>query len=346
VDLIPKEWKLGSSETPEKWMFQLAGDEVIIAAAPLALHHNMFPVAVCCPDFGGHELMPVSRLEIMYGLQGVIDFYFNSHAAAVRRLDRNSVVFDPKSINSGDVVARRGYIRTRRPVWGRGVTESIMQLKQDDNTLNHMSDMAYAREIARTITGATDSLQGLQRSHGERVTKAEFQDTRASALSRLQKAARIISLQSMYDLATMYAYHTQQFMSQETYIKTSGRWEQTLRTEHGILDPQVRVSPFDIDVAFDVSIHDGSIEGAEFVDNWLMLWQTVASNPELTATFDVPRIFMHIARMMKAKNVQDFIRNGGGVQPTVMPDGQVAQQVAAGNMVPMEQAEGMMNGQA
>jgi hypothetical protein len=50
--------------------------------------------------------------------------------------------------------------------------------------------------------------------------------------------------------------------------------------------------------------------------------------------FDITRIFMYIAQQLGAKNVEDFRRNIDRMQPTVMPDEDVARQVEAGNMVP------------
>jgi len=44
VNLIPKEWKLSDSEYPEKWYFELASDDVIIACEPANHNHGMYPL--------------------------------------------------------------------------------------------------------------------------------------------------------------------------------------------------------------------------------------------------------------------------------------------------------------
>ncbi len=348
IDLIPKEWKLppgdkgNDGDQPEKWMLTLAADEVIIAASPMGLHHNMFPVAVCAPDFGGHELMPLSRIEMMFGLQEVINFYFNSHMRNVRKALNNMFVVDPQIINMNDVLdpSDGKVIRLRPPVWGRGVKDGITQLKVDDVTSNHIPNMEAARQLARHTTGAQDSIQGIQRSGGERVTKAEFYSTKGSAISRLQKSAQIISLQSMQDLSLMYAYHTQQFMSAETYVKIAGREEQVLRQEYGISASRVKVTPFDLNVAFDVVISDGSVEQGDSATEWIQLYSMMVGNPELIENLDSTRIFLHIARILGAKDAQEFLRKGGSINPTVLSDSTVANAAQSGNIVPLGEAGG------
>lgn len=337
IDLIPADNDMGGSREPEKWLICLAADQVVIAAGPTNLDHGMFPVAVCAPDHSGHELVPISRLEIMSGGQKIMNFYYNSHITNVLKAINNLLVVDPKIINMPDVRSNSPgkVIRTRPAVWGRGVKDGIEQLQVHDVTQNHITNMMVSRDVFRNATGAVDSLQGLQRTGGERVTGTEFTQTRMSALSRLQNAARIISMQSMYDTALMCAYHTQQFLSIPTYAKIAGRYEQTLRQEYGIMDPSVLVDPFQLNIAFDVEISDGSVLGGEYADQWIQLMQVIQSNPELMQTMDSTRVFLHVARLLKAQNAYDFVRKQPLYQPMVLPDQQIEQQTQAGNIVPM-----------
>lgn len=335
-DLIPSEWNLSDRDTPEKWVFALSGDEVITAAAPLDLFHNMYPVAVCAPDAGGHELMPMSRLQIMSGMQKAINFMFNSRMLNVRKSLQNLFLVDPKIINMFDAINPHmgKIIRTRKPVWGRGVKDGIEQLQIQDVTAGHMGDLANLRELSRQTTGAVDSIQGVQRSGGERVTAEEFRDTRSGALSKLQKAARLVSMQSMHDLAQIYAYHTQQFMTEDTYVDTAGRWEETLRLEYD-LDQRVPVTPFDLNVAFDVEVSDGSLQGGEHIEAWTRLYEVMLAHPETAQGLDATRIFLHMARLMGVKNPQEFLKKGGNAQFSVQPDEEVANN---DNLIPLEEA--------
>jgi hypothetical protein len=45
-ELIPADWGLGSGKVPEKWVFTVGNDAVIIGAQPLGYYHNKFPFQV------------------------------------------------------------------------------------------------------------------------------------------------------------------------------------------------------------------------------------------------------------------------------------------------------------
>ncbi len=103
IKLIPKEWKLGKSEYPEKWMFALVSDQVLIEARPIGLGHDMFPIAVAAPEFDGYSTTPISRLETLYGLQHTLDWMFNAHVANVRKVINDTLIVDPYLINVPDL---------------------------------------------------------------------------------------------------------------------------------------------------------------------------------------------------------------------------------------------------
>jgi YHS domain-containing protein len=75
--LIPSQWKLGDSDIPEKWLFTVGNDSIIVRANPLDLDHDMFPVVIAAPDFDGYSPLAYSRLEILGGMQTTIDWLFN-----------------------------------------------------------------------------------------------------------------------------------------------------------------------------------------------------------------------------------------------------------------------------
>ncbi len=341
IDLIPKEWELGGSDEPEKWLFAVANDEVIVSAHPMGLNHNMFPVGVTAPDFGGHEIMPVSRLELGKGLQTATNFWYNSRMANVRKSLNNMFVVNPKLVQMKTVYnsGPGKVILMRQSAWGKSAKDAVHQLQVTDVTANHMTDLATTRGLMRDLLSAADSVQGVQRISGERVTASEFGSTKGSALSRLQKGALITSLQSMDDLALMFAYHTQQFMSEPTYAKVVGRTQVDLEREYaqGIERGRVLIRPTDLNIMFDVETHDGSTTGEEDTDGWIQLWNMGASHPEVLQAIDFSRVFLHIARILGADNVQDFLRVPE-VNGQVTNQGDIQQQLQAGNIIPLEQA--------
>lgn len=337
ITLIPKDWKIGPSEYPEKWFFKLAADDVIISAQKANHYHGLYPMAQMSSEYDGYSITPISRMEILKGLQGVLDWLFNSHVANVRKAINDMLVVDPYLVNINDLKDPKPgkLIRLRRPAWGHGVDKVVQQLGVTDITRANISDSAFITQWMDRISSTDQSMSGSLRMSGpERLTRSEFQGTRGSAVSQLQRIAMIIGMQFMQDIGTMFAVHTQQYMSQETFVAITGRYEDQLRAEFGQDKKRVRVSPLDMAINYDLIVRDGSIPGGNFSENWVQLFKIIATQPELYQSFDITRIFMYIAQQLGAKNVEDFKRNVNRIQATQMPDEEVARQAQAGNIIP------------
>lgn len=336
VKLVPKEWKLGVGEYPEKWFFSLAADDIIIRAQPVGLDHDMFPIAVCAPDFDGYSTTPISRLESLFGLQGTLDWMFNMHVANVRKAINDMFIYDPYLVNSKDLKSPGPgkLVRMRRPAWGRGVKDAVMQLNVNDVTKQHIQDSQWIVQWMQKIGGADEATMGALRQGGpERLSASEFQGTQQGAFSRLERIARIVGIQSMQDIGYFFASHTQQLMEEESYIKITGQWQEVLIKEYGLdqmleSKGRVKVSPYDLLVDYDFKVRDGSIPGGNFSNIWIKMFEVLAGNPELAERFDIVRIFKHIARNNGAKNVDQFVR------VRMESDENVVSGVQEGNMIP------------
>lgn len=341
VDLIPAEWGLGRHKVPEKWLFALSGDQVITAAAPADLDHGMYPVVVCAPEYDGYSITPISRVEMVYGMQKIIDFYYNSHVANVRKAIHDMLVIDPLMVNENDVRSPGPgkLIRLRRQAWGRGVEGAVKQLAVSDVTGGHMADASMLTSVMDRVLGSEASIQGGIQRHGERITATEFQGYQGAALTRLERASKVAAMQAVNPLGIMLASHTQQFMTQAQYVAVAGEYEEELRAEFGDVE-QLLVGPLDISVNYDVVMHDGSLPSAGDSSVWLGIFQMLAGNPALAQQFDIVRIFKHLARLSGAKNLGQFtVKN-----PQIMPDDQLMRQAEAGNIVPLGGANAEMPG--
>lgn len=349
VNLIPQEWGLGDKEYPEKWMFGLAGDDVIICAKPLGLAHNQFPVAVCAPDYDGYSPVPASRMGIVSDLQDTIDFLYNSHIQNIRKAVNNQFLVDPSLVNLNDVNNPKPgkLMRMRRAAFGRGNLDAAMkQFEVNDVTRGHVGDAQNLSSFMQTATGATDAAQGRVQPRSTRISSAEFKGSRTASLNRMEKTAKVISMQFMLPIARMFASHTQQLMEEETYVKVAGDWEKRLAEDFGInleqqgRSPQrgrMKVSPLDLLVQYDLTAHDGAIPGTEDAQTWVELFQVMSQNPKVARNFDMKRVFTHIAHHLGAKNIDQFLLKSGQ-PPQVQPDEEVSQEVKKGNLVPAEQA--------
>jgi len=339
VDLIPKEWKLSERDTPERWYFELAGDVVLIKAKPANFDHNMFNIALCAPEFDGYTPTPISRLELMNGMQGILDFLFNSHIENVKKAINDMLVVDPYLVNINDVKDPKPgkVIRLRRPAWGRGVNNVVQQLQVNDITRANLSDSVYISQWMERVAALDQSVMGGLRQAGpERLTKAEFQGTRGGNISRLERVARIIGLQAMQDIGYMFASNTQQLMEQEVYVKAVGRYQEELEKSLRPMGGRIKVTPYELLVDYDVVVRDGSVPGLGGNAEALMrLFNSIVGVPELYQELDVPRIFLYIAKEMGAKNIEDFKRNVGRIQTETVSDEGIERELERGNIVPV-----------
>ena len=335
VNLIPKDWKISTSEYPEKWLFSVASDSIVIKAKPLGLSHNMYPIATIAPDADGYTTLPVSRMEVLYGMQNVLDWLFNSHIANVRKAINDMIVYDPYLINSKDLEepGPGKLVRIRRPAWGRGVENSVMQLKISDITRGNITDSSWVMNGMEKVGGADEAAMGALRQGGpERLTKGEFQGTQSGAMGRLQRVAMLIGIQGMQDIGYMFGSHAQQLATEDHFVQCTGAWRDELIKEFGVdvKRNRVKVSPFDILVDYDMKVRDGSVPGNNFSEVWMRMFDILATHPELDAKFDIVRIFRHIARNAGAKNVTEFERPAA----KIVPDEAALRGAEAGNLIP------------
>ena len=347
IKLIPEAWGVGSSTRPEKWLFTIANDSVLLGAQNIDLDHNMFPVAICAPDFDGYSPIAYSRLEQLQGMQVIIDWLFNSHVANVRKSLNDVLIVDPFLINMKDLEdpGPGGFVRLRQPAWGKNsLDQAVKQLAVTDITASNMRDVALVVQYMQQIGGTDNTLMGsLRRGGPERLTTAEYRGTARGQISRLERIAKVIGLQALQDIGYMFAAHAQQFMSEDVYIKASGSWDAELSRVMGVEQGRVRVSPIDLLVDYDVIPRDGSIPGGNYSNTWPKLFEVISSNPELMQQIDIMRVFEYIAESEGAKNVDRF-RRQQPQQLQVAPDQAVQQQVQQGNLVPIGGANGSQGG--
>ena len=104
----------------------------------------------------------------------------------------------------------------------------------------------------------------------------------------------------------------------------------------------MRVTPEQLLVDIDLNVKDGSIMSGDNPQVWTQLFQTVVSQPALFQSLDVVRIFKHIARIMGAKDINEFVIKAGAVPNiTPMDQGLIEEQARQGNVVPVKSGGGM-----
>jgi len=330
--IIPADFGLSDYEYPEHWAFQVAADRVIIKAERSGLDHNTHPTCTMAPDSDGHTIIPVSLLEREYPIQHSIDWLWKSHVANVRKAVNNMFVADPSMINMKDLTDTKfGMVARLRPsAWGRSVKDVLQQLPVQDVTRNHVQDIQYLLNIdARVFT--SDQAKGYQERTGERVSAEEARGTRMSYLSKMEKMARIGSMQGHYDIAEQMAYNTLQMSTEEKIVRVLGDYQDVLAREFGITADFAKVDLRKLDPSVDVVPQDGSLPSGEFAPTWERLINMGMQNPETLKTLDFTRMFMHVARLLGVDNPEDFKKKN--LSTGVKSDEEIDKGVQNGNLV-------------
>lgn len=346
VVLIPKMWSLGSSEYPEKWLFWIAGDGLIIRAEPLGLFYDEHPVVCGAPLFDDYTMTPISILERISGMQTFANWLINAYIIGTRRAMAINLVVDPSAINMDDLRSDEvvKLIRLNRSHWGKSkVSDYLQQLKIDNVTQDNIPGVSFLMDMVERVTGVTEAMQGLMRKGGERRSALEAQNSFSSAMSRVQKDAKLVSIQVHQDIARQFAYNNQQFLSTDLRLKITGDWQRRLEIEFGLdkdkfpVGSEFVITPEDF-VDFDNNLisYDGSVPGDEDRNNWVQLVSPMFANPMIGAQLglDMRRIFLHVARQLGATNVADFLLTPQKVR-TESPD-VVEEEVRKGNFAPVE----------
>lgn len=348
VDLVPYEWGLSDTKVPEKWLFAVAGDEILIRAQPLDLYHGMFPIAMCAPTSDGHSVLPVSKAMQTYPMQKAVDWMMKTYIDDMRKSINGTVAYDSGAIRTDDVMnpGPGKVIRSKNPGFGEfDIRKHIVSLTDNAVTQQNIPSMMLLMDMHKQASGMLDIVQGDLSKMPERPTAQGIQAAQTGALSRLQWMAQVIETQAMRPLGYQLAYNTMQFMEMETAVEIAGRHEELLRREYGLPtnEDSLSVSYQMLRPGFTLEPRNGVLphreNGQAWTDVLMTILQQEGAVPELTQSVGgIMPIFMHWARINGAEDLREFVREGGQMpqmNTQVVPDEQVAAGVDSGQLQPM-----------
>lgn len=335
VDVIPAELGLGPSQRVERWMFSLANKKQIIQAVEFDMDHGMHPCAVAEPYAMGYDFGAPGMADYLGPLQDVIGWFFDSHLDNVRRVLNDIFVVDPSMVEMQDLnnpgPGKR--IRLKRAAFGQDVRQAIQQLTVQDVTSQHMEDAQLVFRLGAYLSGVDENLMGVQETGG-RKTATEVRTAGEAGASRLAAQARIISGSGIVDLTKIMSLNNQQWLSDEFFLRVVGR--------EGLEKP-IRVTPDQLAGDFYYPVSDGSLpqDRVALMDVWREIFVGMLRDPELRQTYDIARVFEHIAELGGARNIESFRRNKRAVpQVGVANDEGFQRQLEAGNLVPLAEVLG------
>lgn len=323
VELVPKEWGLGKETFPEKWVFIVANDAVIISARPLGDLANQFPFDVLEVEPDGYAMFKPSILERVKPFEDVTNWLINTHFYNVRKVLNDQFVVDPSKIVMKDLLqgASGGIIRLKEEYYDTDVRTAITQLPVQDITRAHLSDMEMINQQVARFSGISDNLMGMVNAGG-RKTATEVRSSTTFGINRLKTQAEWYS-------ATGFTNHAQRMLQQsQQYYDTALKLRITGDTARFSGTKFLDVAPQDIAGFYDFVTIDGTLPVDRFaqVSMWSNLLAQARNIPQIAATYDIGKIFGWVAQLGGIRNIDQF-------RIQVLPDEQLQQQAAKGNVV-------------
>lgn len=323
VELVPSEWGLGSTDYPEKWVFVLAEEEVIVHASPMGLWHNRFPFAIQEYEPDGYSLFSRAFVEVISPMQDILTWLVNSHLQNVRKSLNDMFVFDPSRVVMKDVMDPRPgkFIRLKPEAYGTPINSVIQQLQVQDVTRGHMTDAAMFTDLIQRVTGVTDNIMGMVNASG-RKTATEVRTSTSFGTNRLKTNAEYMSAMGWAPLAQMLVQTTQQKFDITRQFRVAG----DLMRNGGTFR---EITPEAVQGFFDFIPVDGTLPVDKFAlaNLWKELTGMIISSP-LAQSYNIDALFAYTARLGGAKNVEQF-------KIKAVPDDQLDKARAAGNVVPI-----------
>lgn len=325
IELVPKEWELGTSNYPEKWVFTVIGDKVIVEARPYARAHDKFPYSILPMDFDAYKLFSTSMLERLRPLNDVMTWLFNQHFFNVRSSLSNNFIFDPSRVVVKDL-NRRGVsklIRLKESAYGTDIRSVIQQIPVHDVTNNHLSEAANVSELFNKVFGINDNLMG-QIHQGGRKTATEIRTSSTFGINRLKTVAEYWSAVGFMPMAQRLLQNTQELYDEEQQFKIAGQLAGDAQF--------INVDPMTIAGMYDFVPVDGTmpIDRYAQANLWKEILMGVSKMPQVAGRYDLGGIFSWMSQLAGLKNIKQF-------EVSVIPDQAMAQQAQAGNIVPMSQ---------
>lgn len=322
VDLIQKEWGLGNSTYPEKWVFTITGDlSLIIGAQPHGAAHGRFPFDVGTTEIEGYGLWPRGLPEITTGIQNTLDWLINQHFFNVRASMNNQFIIDPSKIVIRDAEdGGPGFIYRLRPeAYGQDIRTFFHQVPVQDVTKGHVGDMATMFDLGEKITGINEQMFG-SLSSGGRKTATEVRTSTGFGVNRQKTIAEWTSALGMSPHAQMLVQHSQQWYEDEFELRILG----SLANDATRF---LKVTPDNIAGFFDLVPIDGTlpVDRMAMVNLWQQFLGQLRNLPQLMQELDLWKLFAYIGNLAGIRNIQQF-------RVQVLPPGV---QPSGSNVIPM-----------
>lgn len=337
---------LGGSSLPRMWVLTVANKARVIRLEPANLPCRKFPCAIIEPNFNLHSPMNPGYVDVVAGSAYHANWLVNSRTANVRRSLNFEIVYDPSLIERVDLESPNasGLIRLKPDAYQGNVplNQIVQQFPVSDVTAGHIGDMKVWTEIMENSIGANRMIQGLANTGRRAAT--EVQATMSLAAGRMKLQSLIAALQGLGNISEQMIENNKTFIVERLMVPTLQAYKDVVGQDFMQITPEMlqgnfRVALMEQGIPTDKAFHANVLRE---------VLQMMLQNPQVVQQFgtiiNTPEIFFDLMRVLGKKDLSNYVispqqrAQQQAQQPPpqvqVMPDGQVQQQVDAGNLIP------------
>lgn len=299
-----------------KYLVWVANDSRIIRVEEMGYAHDEYTIDVS--QFSNDQIRFVNfgLAEVLGPLQDAITWFVNARITSVRKVINNCMVVDPDAIELQDLKDRSPILRIKKKYAGSGIDSYIKQLKVDDVTTNHLTDVGFLTTYARESTGITENLMG-QFASGRRSAQ-EARQVANNASNRLLLTAHGIWETGLLPLGRKLLSNLRQGLDEPTLIRVlgeSGNLPVGQPAAPGQPPPTayqqfIQITKADLTGSYDFLVFDGTLPSERGATAMALqeLLQFMAQDPRSVPVFglDPKPILEEILELRNVRNIQRF----------------------------------------
>ena len=310
----------------------VADESTIIQFDKSPYPHESIPVIHGEANYDAHRTFATSLYDLLMPLQRYQDWLLRTRVENVQSIVQNRLVVDPNRVNIRDILDPNS-ARLIRTLPGSNPSDAVMPLTIPDATRGYWSDMDTAGQLMQRVAAASDTAQGIQAETQRTATEI----TRLTSLGqqRLGMQARLLSASTIRPLVRQMISNLQFFQMDGGSVELPE--EATPDNPGGVVD----YNRSEILGDFDYVVVDGTLPTSpeENSENIIRAIR-VLSETGAAQSWNMDKF---VERLIESFGFQD-VENWKAEPQQMMPDEQIQQELAAGNILPMQQAQQEMGG--
>ena len=353
MDITPKFWpdeehRISNSDKPERWLIIIGADRVPYYAARLDNLQGGYPLGHMAPTDTGQRAYPTPDMKRGLAHQDAASWALYSMIIAHNTMLNGKCLYNSAFISREAMTASdQGMAIPVNPGFDGDMGKLYHQILFENPTAQNLPMIAALNQMASVGLGNTDAMSGDMSSLPERPGQAGIQAFESGGFSRMKRKAQILDCQFYQPVAMRLGYNEQQHRIKSEWVGAVGHAEQMLRRELQLAPdvPGVLVTPQMIRTNFCVIPRTGfSLAPNETtaIKGFLDILLAAPSVQELfVQEYRAIDLMSALMRQEGFENLDEYrqfhqpLAGQAPLNPTVMPNEQIAQQYAAGNLVRM-----------